>query len=58
MASLKKVFAILVLFVMGGWFIVSGVREYNETRKLVDHGKVTLGMATEKSTIRRKLSTT
>jgi hypothetical protein len=58
MGKFKKVWAIIALFVMGPCFIVMGTRELLNSRKLKDHGKTAMGIATEKSSHRRRRSTT
>src|SRR6185503_16039198 len=57
MAKSKKILAIVILFIMGPAFIWWGVRELNNSRKLKDHGKPTIGIASEKSYQRRKFGT-
>ena len=58
MAKTKKIFAIVVLFIMGPAFIYWGATELSNRRKLKDHGKTVMGIATEKSSYRRRFSTT
>jgi hypothetical protein len=58
MAKTKKIFAIVVLFLMGPAFIWWGTVELLNSRKLKDHGKTVMGVATEKISYRRRFSTT
>src|SRR5688572_26782604 len=57
MAKSKKIFAIVVLFIMGPGFIYWGTCELLNSRKLANHGKTTIGIATEKSIHRRRFLT-
>ena len=57
MEKSKKILAIVVLFIMGPAFIYWGVGELNDSRKLKHHGQSTIGVATEKSSYRRRFST-
>jgi hypothetical protein len=56
MAKFKKVIAIVALFIIGPGFIYWGTCELLNSRKLKDHGKTTIGIATEKSIHRRRFS--
>ncbi len=58
MAKSKKILAIVVLFLMGPAFIYWGAREFINSCLLKDHGKMTVGTATEKWSHRRRFSTT